>query len=205
MRFNYPIADYVFQPGDARYEDINHDGNIDELDVVYLGNANPRYTGGFGPSLTYRNFKFNMFFNFRLNYDIINSARMSTENMYSYDNQSTAVLRRWRRPGDQTDIPRALIGYGYNWLGSDRFVEDGSFMRLKYITLRYDFKPEAIKKIRASTLGLYVTLENLFTFTRYTGQDPEVSYRSGDAFSLGYDNALTPPLRSVTVGLAARF
>lgn len=204
-RFNYPVADYVFQPGDARYEDINHDGNINELDVVYLGNANPRYTGGFGPSLTYKNFKFNLFFNFRLDYDIINSARMSTENMYSYDNQSTAVLRRWRKPGDQTDIPRALINYGYNWLGSDRFVEDGSFVRLKYITLRYDFNPSVIKRIRANTLGMYVTLENLFTFTRYTGQDPEVTYRSGDAFSLGYDNALTPPLRSVTVGLAARF
>lgn len=204
-RFNYPVADYVFQPGDARYEDINHDGNINELDVVYLGNANPRYTGGFGPSLTYKNFKFNMFFNFRLDYDIINSARMNTENMYSYDNQSTAVLRRWRKPGDETDIPRALIGYGYNWLGSDRFVEDGSFVRLKYITLRYDFNPSLIKKIRANTLGVYVTLENLFTFTHYTGQDPEVSYKSGDAFSLGYDNALTPPLRSVTVGLAARF
>ncbi|MBT1698998.1 SusC/RagA family TonB-linked outer membrane protein [Fulvivirgaceae bacterium PWU4] len=204
-RFNYPVADYVFQPGDAKYEDINHDGNINELDVVYLGNANPRYTGGFGPSFTYKNFKFNMFFNFRLDYDIINSARMNTENMYSYDNQSTAVLRRWRKPGDQTDIPRALIGYGYNWLGSDRFVEDGSFVRLKYITLRYDFNPSVIKKIGANTLGVYVTLENLFTFTQYTGQDPEVSYKSGDAFSLGYDNALTPPLRSVTVGLAARF
>jgi TonB-linked SusC/RagA family outer membrane protein len=205
MRFNYPVADYVFQPGDARYEDINHDGNIDKLDVVYLGNANPKYTGGFGPSLTYKNFRFNVFFNFRLDYDIINSARMNTENMYSYNNQSTAVLHRWRKPGDQTDIPRALLGYGYNWLGSDRFVEDGSFVRFKYVTLRYDFNPSVIKKIGASMLNAYVTLENLFTFTRYTGQDPEVSYRSGDAFSLGYDNALTPPVRSVTVGLAARF
>jgi TonB-linked SusC/RagA family outer membrane protein len=205
MRFNYPVADYVFQPGDARYEDINHDGNIDELDVVYLGNANPKYTGGFGPSLTYKNFRFNLFFNFRLDYDIINSARMNTENMYTYNNQSTAVLQRWRKPGDETDVPRALIQYGYNWLGSDRFVEDGSFVRLKYITLRYDFDSDAIRKIRASALGLYVTLENVFTFTKYTGQDPEVTYRSGDAFSLGYDNALTPPLRSITVGLAARF
>jgi hypothetical protein len=125
--------------------------------------------------------------------------------MYYYNNQSTAVLRRWRKPGDETEIPRALIGYGYNWLGSDRFVEDGSFVRLKYVTLRYDFDRGVIKKIKANTLSVYVTLENLFTFTKYTGQDPEVSYKSGDAFSLGYDNALTPPVRSVTVGLAARF
>jgi TonB-linked SusC/RagA family outer membrane protein len=205
MRFNYPIADYVFQPGDARYEDINHDGNIDRLDVVYLGNANPKYTGGFGPSVTYKNFKLNLFFNFRLDYDIINSARMNMENMYTYNNQSTAVLRRWRQPGDQTDIPRALLGYGYNWLGSDRFVEDGSFVRLRYVTLRYDFDQAVSKKIGASMLNVYVTLENLFTFTRYTGQDPEVTYKSGDAFSLGYDNALTPPVRSITLGLAAKF
>jgi hypothetical protein len=204
-RFNYPSADYVFQPGDAQYEDINHDGNINNLDVVYLGNANPKFQGGFGPSLTYKNFKLNVFFNFRLKYDIINSARMYTENMYTYDNQSTAVLHRWRKPGDQTDIPRALLGYGYNWLGSDRFVEDGSFVRFKYVTLRYDFTQNVIRRMGASMLSLYVTAENLFTFTRYTGQDPEVSYKSGDAFGLGYDNALTPPLRSLTFGLSARF
>jgi hypothetical protein len=179
--------------------------NIDHLDVVYLGNANPKYTGGFGPSVSYKNFKVNLFFNFRLDYDIINSARMNMENMYSYNNQSTAVLRRWRNPGDKTDIPRALLGAGYNWLGSDRFVEDGSFVRLRYITFRYDFSPNASKKIGANMLNAYVTLENLFTFTRYTGQDPEVSYKSGDAFGLGYDNALTPPVRSVTLGVAARF
>lgn len=205
MRFNYPIADYIFQPGDAIYEDINHDGNINNLDIVYLGNANPKFTGGFGPSVSYKNFKFNIFFNFRYDYDIVNSARMNTENMYNYNNQSTAVLRRWRRPGDETDIPRALIGYGYNWLGSDRFVEDGSFVRVKYITFRYDFKPAFLQKIKASQLGVYITLENLFTFTRYTGQDPEVSYRSTDPFGIGYDNALTPPVRSFTIGLSSRF
>jgi hypothetical protein len=172
---------------------------------VYLGNANPKYTGGFGPSVTYKNFKVNVFFNFRWDFDIINAARMNTENMYYYNNQSTAVLRRWRKPGDQTDIPRALLGYGYNWLGSDRFVEDGSFVRLKYITVRYDFKPEIAKKFGAEMLNAYVTAENLLTFTKYTGQDPEVSYKSGDIFGLGYDNALTPPLRSITVGVAARF
>lgn len=205
MRFNYPVANYVFQPGDAIYEDVNHDGNINYLDVVYLGNANPKFTGGFGPSITYKNFKFNVFFNFRYGYDIVNAARMNTENMYGYGNQSTAVLHRWRREGDVTDIPRALIGYGYNWLGSDRFVEDGSFVRVKYITFRYDFKPEFLQKIRMSQLGCFVTLENLFTFTKYTGQDPEVTYRGSDPFSIGYDESLTPPLRSFTLGLNARF
>lgn len=204
-RFNYPVANYIFQPGDAAYEDVNHDGNINYLDVVYLGNANPKLTGGFGPSVSYKNFKVNVFFNFRYGYDIVNSARMNTENMYYYNNQSTAVLRRWRRPGDETDIPRAIIGYGYNWLGSDRFVEDGSFIRIKYITFRYDFRPELLSKIKANQLGIYFTMENLFTFTHYTGQDPEVSYKGSDPFSIGYDNSLTPPVHSFTLGLNARF
>lgn len=205
MRFNYPANGYVFQPGDARYEDINHDGNIDYLDVVYLGNANPKFTGGFGPSVTYKRFKLNVFFNFRYDFDIINSARMNTENMYYYNNQSTAVLNRWRKEGDETDIPRALILAGYNWLGSDRFVEDGSFVRVKYITLRYDFSPELAEKVKASQMNVFATVENVFTFTRYTGQDPEVSYRSSNINALGYDNSMTPPVRSFTLGLSARF
>jgi TonB-linked SusC/RagA family outer membrane protein len=205
MRFNYPVADYVFQPGDARYEDVNHDGNINYQDIVYLGNANPRFTGGFGPSITYKQLRLNVFFYFREGYDIINQTKINTEKMYNFDNQSTSVLRRWRKPGDETDIPRALFQYGYNWLGSDRFVEDGSFIRIKYITLRYDFKPEQMSRFHATQLGVYATLENLFTLTNYSGQDPEVSYKSGDPFSIGRDNAMTPPLRTFTLGLTVRF
>jgi hypothetical protein len=205
MRFNYPVVDYVFQPGDAMYEDINHDGNINHLDVVYLGSSNPLFVGGFGPTIQYKNFKLNVFFNFRYKYDLINTGRMNTENMYNYSNQSTAVLRRWRSPGDETDIPRALINYGYNWLGSDRFVEDASFLRVKFVTLRYDFDPSVARKIGAQSLNVYVTTTNLFTFTKYRGQDPEVSFRSSDLTFLGYDNSLTPPVKQFTLGLNARF
>jgi hypothetical protein len=115
------------------------------------------------------------------------------------------VLRRWRRPGDETDIPRALVGYGYNWLGSDRFVEDASFLRVKFITLRYDFDASVARKIGAQQLNVYVTTTNLLTFTKYRGQDPEVSSRSSDLTFLGYDNSLTPPVKQFTVGLNARF
>jgi hypothetical protein len=125
MVFNYPSVNYEFQPGDAKYEDINHDGNINYLDVIYLGDANPDFTGGFGSTVSYRNFTFNFFFYGRYGNDIINMTQMYGENMYNYDNQTTAVLRRWRKPGDETDIPRALINYGYNWLGSSRFIYYG--------------------------------------------------------------------------------
>ena len=91
MKFN---NSRFFASGDAKYEDVNHDGNINRLDVVYLGNANPLLYGGFGPIITYKNVTFSAFFNFRYNQKVINLARMSTESMTNYDNQNTSVLRR---------------------------------------------------------------------------------------------------------------
>jgi TonB-linked SusC/RagA family outer membrane protein len=206
MRFNYPSIDYVFKPGDAMYEDINHDGNIDYKDVVYLGNSNPRLNGGFGPSVTYKNvLKLAAFFNFRTGYDIVNGTEMTTTNMYRYDNQSTAVLRRWRKEGDVTDIPRAVINDGYNWLGSDRYVEDASYLRFRTVSLRYTFQPKLLQKLRLKSLSSFITGENLFTLTNYTGQDPEVVPRGADPFRVAIDYTMTPPSKIFTLGLQVGF
>jgi len=205
MRFNYPNTDYVFQPGDAIYEDINKDGNIDSRDVVYLGNSNPKLTGGFGPSVSFNNqFKVLLFFTYRLNYDIVNGTDMKTTNMYGYSNQSTAVLARWRNPGDVTDMPRAVYGAGYNWLGSDRYVEDASFVRLRSVTVSYNLGKGLLKKLNLEDLRFYLTADNLLTFTNYKGQDPEVSMGKG-AFGIAIDNASTPPTKRFTFGLTTRF
>lgn len=206
MRFNYPSVDYIFQPGDAMYEDINHDGNINYMDVVYLGNGNPKFTGGFGGGVTYKgSLKLTVFFNYRYKYDVVNATKMTTTNMYGYDNQSTAVLRRWRKPGDETDIPRALFNSGYNWLGSDRYVEDASFLRFRTATLRYTFPQAALKKLKIKNLSGYVTVENLLTWTNYTGQDPEVSTRGSDPFRVATDQSMTPPVKTITIGLTGSF
>ncbi len=205
MRFSYPTVDYTFQPGDAMYEDINHDGNINYMDVVYLGNSNPKLSGGFGPSLTLKNFKLSTFFSFRWGYDVINGTKMSTTNMSYFDNQSTAVLRRWRKEGDVTDIPRALINGGYNWLGSDRYVEDASYVRFRTITARYTFDKKVLSKLKFKTLSAYLTAENLLTFTNYLGQDPEVSFRGSDPFRVSYDYSMTPPAKTITLGLVVGF
>lgn len=205
MRFNYPQTDYVFQPGDAMYEDINNDGNINYMDVVYLGNSNPKLTGGFGPSVTWKNFRLTSFFSFRWGYDIVNGTMMSTTNMNNFDNQSTAVLRRWKKEGDVTDMPRALIAGGFNWLGSDRYVEDASYVRFRTVTLRYNFDKAALKKMKMKSASFYITAENLFTITNYLGQDPEVSLRGSDPFRVAYDNSMTPPGRNITLGIVATF
>lgn len=206
MRFDYPNTNYVFQPGDAMYEDINHDGNINYMDVVYLGNGNPKFIGGFGPEIIYKgNLKVMAFFSFRYKYDVINTTKMNSTSMHNYDNQSTAVLRRWRNPGDVTDIPRALYGSGYNWLGSDRYVEDASFIRLKTVTVRYNFAKPITDKLKMKNLGIYFTAENLLTFTSYTGQDPEVSPKLNSPFALIQDGSMTPPTRNMVFGLTAGF
>jgi TonB-linked SusC/RagA family outer membrane protein len=207
MRFNYPNTDYLFQPGDAIYEDINKDGNIDSRDVVYLGNSNPKFTGGFGPSITFnKQFKLLLFFTYRLNYDVVNGTDMITTNMYSYDNQSTATLARWRNPGDITNMPRAVYGAAYNWLGSDRYVEDASFLRFRSATFSYQFNKEFLKNLKLDDLNIYFTADNILTFTKYRGQDPEVNMSSRDQpFGIAIDYSRTPPTHRFTVGLRTRF
>ena len=206
MRFNYPQTDYLFQPGDAKYEDINHDGVIDYRDVVYLGNGNPKITGGFGPTITYKNtWKLNLFFSYRQGFQLVNNTMMTTTNMYQYNNQSTAVLRRWEKPGDVTDIPRALYGSGYNWLGSSRYVQDGSYIKFTSATLRYNLNQSLVKRLSLKNASVYFTGQNLMTFTNYLGQDPEVSPRASDIYRQAIDKSTTPPSKIYTIGLTASF
>ncbi|MDD2257134.1 MAG: SusC/RagA family TonB-linked outer membrane protein [Bacteroidales bacterium] len=193
---------YEFQGGDAKYEDINNDGNINELDIVYLGSSLPKITGGFGFRLRYGRFSLNNQFNFRVGNKVVNRARMNAENMYSNNNQSMAVCWRWRVEGDETPIPRALYNYGYNWLGSDRFVEDGSFLRLNYSQFSYSVDPKVIKAYGLSQLSISVSASNLFLLTRYSGVDPEVGYGS---YGIATDNAQTPRSKSFTASLTASF
>lgn len=212
MRFGYPQKDYVFQPGDARYVDINNDGNINLQDVVYLGDYNPLLTGGFGPTIKYKDFTLSAWFYFRYGNDIINESRMQMEKMYNYDNQSKAVLKRFRQeypvgtehlaPSDL--LPRALYGEGYNWLGSDRFVEDGSFLRWKTLTLRYNLPRAVASNFHLSDLSFWVTLQNLYTWTDYTGQDPEVKI-TGKLEEVGRDTSRAPRPRQFTFGLSFGF
>lgn len=206
MKFNYPSIGYTFQPGDVMYEDVNNDGNINYQDVVYLGNSNPKFTGGFGTALSYKgNWKLTAFFNYRFDYDVVNGTKINTTNMYGFDNQSTAVLRRWRKDGDVTDIPRALYRNGYNWLGSDRYVEDASFIRFRTLTLRYTAPKKLAEKLKIKNITGYVTLENIYTWTKYTGQDPEVGTTGSDPFRVAFDQSFTPPARTFTLGISATF
>ena len=124
--------------------------------------------------------------------------------MIGSDNQSTAVLRRWRNEGDQTDIPRALWDYGLNYLGSDRFVEDCSFLRLKTLSLSYNLPKTFCQNLGLTSANVYITGYDLFTITNYTGQDPEVNLPS-KVTDLAEDNSQTPRSRRVAMGITINF
>lgn len=203
MYFAYGRSnEYRFRGGDAIYEDINNDGNIDELDIVYLGNSNPKMNGGFGSTIRYKNFSVTAFFNFRYGNKIVNMARMNAENMYYLNNQSVSVNWRWRKDGDVTDMPRALYNYGYNWLGSDRYVEDGSFLRMKYLTFNYSIPKAKLEKYKLQQVSFYLTINNLWVLSKYTGVDPEVGYGS---FGVSVDNSPTPRSKDATFGVSVTF
>ena len=188
-----------FQGGDAIYEDVNHDGQIDRYDMVYLGNSNPKCNGGFGFTLFYGRFSLNAGFNFRMGNKIINLARANYESMRSNTNQSYATTWRWRKNGDETVIPRALTnvnGYeSYNSLPSDRYVENGNYLRLQYVQLRYEFNPQKLKKYGIRQLTLSASANNVWCWSKYTGVDPDVSPQG---FSVSTDNSRTPRTKSFT-------
>lgn len=198
MMFNYGGVNYQFQGGDVIYEDINHDGQINELDIVYLGSSNPKVNGGFGIDISYGRWELKTNFNFRIGNKIINMARMKAEDMRTNKNQSAAVAHRWRKNGQVTEIPRAMnasVGTSYNALSSDRYVEPGDFLRFNYLQLAYSFDPAKLKKYGISQLRFSLTGNNLFCWSKYSGVDPE---KSASGYSPCIDNSQTPRTRSFT-------
>ena len=198
---------YTFRGGDAKYEDINHDGKIDLNDVVYIGDCNPAFIGGFGTAVRYKNFDLSCSFHYRLGFDIINGVAIETEGMNNRNNQSKATLRRWRVQGqDEPDmLPRAYMSHPANNLGSDRYVEQGDFLRLINVMFTYRVKRELCEKMHLRTLNLTVSGRKLVTFTNYSGQDPEVGQDASDPFWIGVDNANTPPPKILTFSVAVGF
>ncbi len=202
LTYYYGDTDYEFKGGDAFYEDVNHDGTINELDIKYLGNSLPKINGGFSLTMQYSNWKLVARFNFRWGNKIINTARMNLESMFGTQNQCSSVTYRWRKDGDVTQIPRALYGTGYNYQVSSRFVEDGAFLRFNNLQISYSVPKKNLKKYGLNSLSAYVTMNNLFCWTKYSGIDPEIA--SG-TYTPATDGATTPRSKSITASLSFGF
>lgn len=204
--YNEGSATYSFQGGDAIYEDINHDGQINALDIVYLGNSLPKLSGGFNFNVTYGRWGIRARFMYRYGNKVVNAARLSLENMSGAYNQCSTVNWRWRKDGDVTPIPRAIFVYdnasAYNSQGSDRYVEDGSFVRFQNLQISYNFDKKLIKKWGINRLQFYASVNNLFCWTHYSGVDPEISV---GGWGVATDISQTPRSKSFTASFQIGF
>ncbi|MDD4637611.1 MAG: hypothetical protein PHV66_08420, partial [Bacteroidales bacterium] len=199
---------YDFTGGDAIYEDLNHDGIISNRDRTLIGDANPDFFGGIGSKLAWNRWRLDVFFQFQVGNDIINAARKDLEAQNGGTNknvnQAQSVMRRWRKQGDVTDMPRVVFATHYNSAGSDKYVEDGSYIRLKSLALTYDISQNFCKKIGMRNASLTFNAYNLLTVTNYKGQDPEISI-GGGVGNMGVDGSRTAVPRSYTLALALTF
>lgn len=190
------------ETGMEMYEDTNKDGKINSSDKHYIGDANPDVIMGMTNNFSYKGFNLNVLLTSSIGNDIYNASKIEMVGMYTGANQITDVLRRWRVPGMVTDIPKA--GELDNLKASTRWVEDGSYLKVKNITLSYDFSGGFLKKLNIRKLSPYVTLENMITFTNYSGYDPEMSQYTS-ATSMGIDWGTYPNVKTVTFGVNVNF
>ncbi|NME66771.1 SusC/RagA family TonB-linked outer membrane protein [Flammeovirga aprica] len=191
------------QPGYEKYKDLNGDNVIDDNDMTVIGNALPDFFGGFNNSLTYKNIDFSIFFRYQIGHDILNATRLVTSDpsvQQSY-NKHVDVANRWTPENPNTNI-RSTDARDDKL--TDRYVEDGSFIRLENITLGYTLPKKISERVYIQRLRLYTSLQNVFTWTNYSGMNPDVNTR-GHATTAGVDWGAYPVSKRYTLGLNVTF
>ncbi len=188
------------------YEDLNGDGKINVADKQYIGDANPDFTFGMNNNISWKGLNLSFLITGSYGNDIYNASKLEMIGMYNGGNQITDVINRWRAPGQITDIPKAGAGSvaAHNLRASTRWIEDGSYLKVKNITLSYNIEHPALKKANISRIQPYITLDNMITLTKYTGYDPEMSQYSS-ATSMGIDWGTYPCVKSVIFGVNVDF
>lgn len=190
------------ETGNLIYRDINKNTvNGDPGDQTFIGDPNPDFTFGLTNTFSWKSLNLNIFLQGSYGNDVYNASRMETEGMYDAKNQTTAVLDRWKIPGQITDMPKA----GFNMRNSTFFVEDGSYLRVKSVTLSYNFKNQFLTRIGVSRLQPYFTANNLLTWTNYSGMDPEVNQWGGSGAVQGIDWGTYPHSKSFVFGINVDF
>lgn len=189
------------ETGDMIYKDVNEDGIISASDRTYIGDPNPDFVYGLTNSFSYKGFDLSILIQGTYGNDVYNVSRMETEGMYDGRNQSTRVLRRWQIPGQITDVPRV----NWNIKNSSYFVEDGSYLRVKDISLSYNVPLQYISRIGLTKLQPYISATNLITLTKYKGRDPEVNQYGNSGAVQGLDWGTYPSSRSFVLGVKVEF
>lgn len=194
--------------GDIVYADKNFDGVITTADRTKVGNPHPDFIGGITNTLSYKGLDLSVFFQGSYGNDMFNGSRLFLESLQGGDNQLAVVTKRWQKPGDITFVPDATsdpVRAASNKRVSSRFIEDGSYLRLKNLTMGYSFNKKRLAARKIAGLRFYVSGQNLLTFTNYTGLDPEVNYRGNDNAVIGTDFFTYPQARAYTFGFNLTF
>jgi len=189
------------ETGELMYRDLNGDSKISSTDRTYIGDPNPDFIFGLTNSFSYKNLNLSVFLQGSYGNDIFNASRIETEGMYDGKNQSTRVLDRWRVPGQITDVPKA----GFELRNSSYFIEDGSYLRVKNVSLSYNVQGQLLKKLKIARLQPYISASNLLTWTNYTGMDPEVNQWGNNGAVQGIDWGTYPQSKSFVFGVNVEF
>ena len=190
------------ETGNLIYRDLDNSGKGGNPgDQTYIGDPNPDFIFGMTNNFSWKNFNLSVFLQGSYGNDIYNASRMETEGMFDAKNQTTVVLNRWKIPGQITDVPKA----GFNIRNSTYFVEDGSYLRVKTVTLSYNVKSKFLSRVGISRLQPYFTANNLLTWTNYSGMDPEVNQWGNSGAVQGIDWGTYPHSKSFVFGVNVDF
>ena len=209
IQFGQPVGDGAGETalGDVRYVDVNNDGKIDANDKTFIGNPHPKFTYGFTNNFKYKNVDLSIFLQGSYGNDVMNLTRRGgTTNASLYDNQLVDAMDYYSATNTGSNNPRPIAdSANNNLLISDRYVEDGSYLRIQNITLGYSLPQDVISKYKMSRLRLYASAQNLYTFTDYSGYDPEIGSFNQNVLLSGIDNGRYPVARTFLVGLNVEF
>ena len=192
------------KPGDRKYVDLNGDNRINDNDRTIIGRSQPKFIGGLTNSFSYKGFDLSIFLQGVYGNDILNANRFELEYLSGLNNQDIDILNRWTPTNTNTDIPRATATRPANRI-STRQIEDGTYLRLKNVQLAYNFPSKILQSIKIQSLRIYVTAQNMKTWTSYSGYDPEVNRFGQDSRSQGFDYGSYPAAKTMMVGLNVGF
>ena len=195
-------------PGDIRFKDLNNDGKITDSDRTFLGSYLPKFTYSLNYTASYKNFDLGIFFQGVQGNKLFNAERIISEGMLRLFNSGTAVLNAWTSSNPNTNMPRAISGDpNQNARPSNRWIEDGSYLRLKNLMIGYSIPAQALHSLARGAISrfrIYISSQNLLTFTKYKGWDPEVGSRR-TSLTNGIDYGQYPSARSYQVGVQVGF
>ncbi len=209
LQFGQPVGTGAGETalGDVKYVDVNGDGKIDASDKTFIGNPHPKFTYGFTNNFKYKNVDLSIFLQGSYGNDVMNlTKRAGTTNASLYDNQLVDAMDYYSSTNTASNNPRPIAdSANNNLLISDRYVEDGSYLRIQNVTLGYSLPQDVISKYKISRLRLYGSAQNLYTFTNYSGYDPEIGSFNQNVLLSGIDNGRYPIARTFLIGLNLEF